>query len=233
MPKNEEEFPILSEDAIFKYVFDKEEEILTKMISDLTDLDYEKLKDNIIIETNETSSNYIDKKNKERDFIIKINNENIISVEINKYGPAGKVIENLYYLFNLLSKEPIYTYKGINDDALTIIQIDISYYVFENDEIIKPLKQCYLTENNPEKIFTKNLKVSILNVEKCHKEYHNNKNKEISNQVRWGELFHCKNINEIPDITKNILTQEESNIIINKLKNKDENEYLIRKYKEY
>ncbi len=51
--------PLLCYDVIFKSVFQNQENILGKMISDITGIDYTLLKDNLILETNELP---IDKK---------------------------------------------------------------------------------------------------------------------------------------------------------------------------
>lgn len=48
---------IVSYDVLFKSLFIGNENILAKMISDITGIEYELLKDNIILETNELPIN--------------------------------------------------------------------------------------------------------------------------------------------------------------------------------
>ena len=72
---------IVSYDIIFKSLFIDNENILAKMISDITGIEYELLKDNIILETNELPINKRNDKFKRCDFILKIGKDNIINLD--------------------------------------------------------------------------------------------------------------------------------------------------------
>ena len=64
--------PLLCYDLIFKSVFSENENILGKMISDITGIDYKLLKDNIILDTYELPISRQYENAKKCDFIIKI-----------------------------------------------------------------------------------------------------------------------------------------------------------------
>lgn len=224
MTKIEEKFPILSEDSTFKAVFANEENILIKMISDITGIKKEIFKDNVILETDETSIKIIDEKARNCDFIIRLHNDNIITIELNKYGNTGEIAKNLYHLFNLFDTEPKYN-EDYEPDPI-IIQISFSYLDLEKYDRIKPLGQYYLIENEPNKIYTKNAKIYELNILKCHNIYHKEDINNIPNYIKWGELLYCKNIEDIPNITKDLLTPQESNLIINKISKEIEKSFI-------
>ena len=58
-----------------------------------------------------------------------------------------------------------------------------------------------------------------MNVVKCNDLYYNCGNKEdIPDYARWGALFYTKDFSEIPSIAKNILTKEEVERIMDKIK---------------
>lgn len=74
---------LLCYDIIFKIVFSIEENILAKMITDIAGIDYQLLIDNIVLKTNKVLINTKNEKVKRCDFIIRINNGNIINLEFN------------------------------------------------------------------------------------------------------------------------------------------------------
>ena len=82
-------------DIIFKSLFIGQENILGKMISDITGIDYKLLKDNIVLETNELPINKRNEKAKRCDFVLTIGNGNIINLELNNYKYAGVKVKNL------------------------------------------------------------------------------------------------------------------------------------------
>ena len=204
---------MLCYDTIFKAVFTEEDNLLAKMVSDITGIDYELLKDNIILETTELPISTKNEKAKRCDFVLRIIDDKIINLELNAYRYNGLIIKNLSYLFQLFTSS---SKKGeeYNDD-LVVMQINLNCY---KDELFKPLSKYLLQEDNTHKIYVKNLAIFDLNVVKCHELYYNLDNKEdIPNYIRWGALIYCNNINDIPDIVEGILTNEERNRIMSKL----------------
>ena len=101
MNQTKEKLPLLCYDTIFKSVFRNEENILGKMISDITGIDYALLKDNIVLETNELPIHQRDEKFKKCDFIIKVDNQMILNLELNRQSHTGLIVKNLSYVFQL------------------------------------------------------------------------------------------------------------------------------------
>ena len=72
---------LLSYDRLFKSVFINQENILGKMISDITGIDYELLKDNLILDVQEMPISRKNEKFKKCDFILRVEDNNIINLE--------------------------------------------------------------------------------------------------------------------------------------------------------
>ena len=92
MNQTKEKLPLLCYDTIFKSVFQNEENILGKMISDITGIDYALLKDNIVLETNELPIHKRNEKFKRCDFIIKVDDQMILSLELNRQSHTGLIV---------------------------------------------------------------------------------------------------------------------------------------------
>ena len=82
-----------------KAIFIGEENILTKMISDITGIEYSLLKNNIRLAINEIPISVKDEKAKRCDFIVKVNDKNIINLKFNSSFYSGMINKNLSYLF--------------------------------------------------------------------------------------------------------------------------------------
>ena len=64
--------PFFMYDISIKSIFVDEVNILAKMVSDITGIDYKLLEDNVVLETNELPVNRMNEKAKKCDFILKI-----------------------------------------------------------------------------------------------------------------------------------------------------------------
>ena len=89
--------PFMSYDTIFKSVFMNNENILAKMIYDITGFSYLLLEDNLALESNEVSIDKFGEKFKRCDFIVRVGPNNIINLELNPNSYPGLVIKNLSY----------------------------------------------------------------------------------------------------------------------------------------
>ena len=185
------------------------------MIADITGIDYELLRDNIILETNELSVERKNEKAKRCDFILRISDDNIINLEINRQSYTGLIVKNLSYVFRLFSTA---FKKGENyNDNLIVTQINLNCFKGEDYEEVKPLSKYHLREDDDNKLYAKNLVIYDLNVVKCHELYYNKRELDIPNYVRWGALIYNNKLSEIPNILKEVVTYEELKIIMGKL----------------
>jgi len=208
--------PLLCYDVIFKSIFVGKENLLAKMVSDITGIDYSHFKDNIMLETNELPISRKNEKAKRCDFILRFNKDNIINIELNSQSYAGLAIKNLSYLFQLFSTS---FKKGDKyNENLIIMQINLNCFKLKDWDQVEPLSKYCLREENSNKIYLKNIAIYELNVVKCHELYYNKKNKEdIPNYIKWGSLIYCSDIKEIPNIVSGIMTLKERNWIMDNL----------------
>lgn len=96
------------------------------MISDITNIDYELLKDNITLETNELPIRRKNEKAKRCDFIVRLDKNNILNIELNRQSHTGLIIKNLSYIFQIFTTNFI---KGENYNSnLQVIQINLNCF---------------------------------------------------------------------------------------------------------
>ena len=200
-------------DIAFKAIFTGEENILAKLVSSITGIDYWDLKDNLIFETNELPISRKNEKTKRCDFILRMNKNNIINLEINTSNYVGKKIKNLAYICSIYSKTTKRS-EEYNDDFITL-QINLDCYEKNKSKI---LEEYLLQEVTSHKVYTNSLSIFNLNVVKCNDIYYNCDNKEdIPDYIRWGALIYTRDFKKIPSIAKNILTKEEVERIMDKI----------------
>ena len=212
---------MLCYDPYFKSLFIGRENILARMVSDITGIDYSILKDNVLLEINELPINWKYEKVKKCDFILRISDDRIINLELNQQSYAGMIVKNFSYLFHLFSSSSI-KYEKYNDD-LIVTQINLNCYKENNND--NPLKKYSLREDDTNKLYVKNVIIYDLNIVKCHEIYYNELKKEkLPNYIKWGALIFNENIEEMPDILASFLSNEEMNCImagIDKLTHED------------
>ena len=84
--------PFMCYDLVMKAIFTNEVNILAKMISDITGIDYEILENNIILETNEMLVNNLKEKAKRCGFILKISKDHNLNLEVKASYYPGYII---------------------------------------------------------------------------------------------------------------------------------------------
>lgn len=206
--------PFMCYDITFKAVFIGEENLLAKMVSDITGIDYKVLENNIILEVNELPINTKNEKAKRCDFILRIDKNNILNLELNGNYYPGLLVKNLSYLCQLFSSE---TKRGEEyNENLLATQINLNCYEENTD---KSLAKYLLQEVDNHYIYSKNITIFAVNVVKCHELYYtlSKEEEDIPNYIRWGALFYNRDIDEVPMIVKNIMTDKERERIMDKI----------------
>lgn len=140
--------------------FRYQENILGKMISDITGIDYNLLKDNIILETNEIPIDTQNEKFKRCDFILKVENNMIINLELNRHSHTGLIIKNLYYVFQVFAAS--FKKSENYDEDFVVMQINLNCYPDKGNKT--ELFKYYLKEEENHQIYYNNLVVYILNI---------------------------------------------------------------------
>ena len=210
---NELILPFLCYDITIKAVFVDEVNILAKMVSDITGIDYKLLEDNVILETNELPISRNKEKAKKCDFILKINEDNILNLEINTSYYPEVVIKNLSYLFGIYSRS---AKKGESyNENILIRQVNLNCYDNEKDKV---LAKYTLLEEESHKLYSNSVAIFDLNVAKCNQVYYNlSKKEEIPNYIRWGALLYNRDFEKIPEIAYGIMTDKEIEIFMDKI----------------
>lgn len=218
---NEMRLPFLVYDISYKAVFTDEEKILAKMVSDITGMDYNILKNNITLETNELPISSINEKAKRCDFIIRIDKDNILNIELNSSHYTGLVIKNLAYLCQIFCRE---TKTGDQyNENLNVMQININCFTKNNNETFKEdnkeiLNEYKIQNVKTKEIYAKNISILTLDIVKCYETYYNLDNKNnIPNYIKWGTLIYNRDFEEIPNIVKGIMTSKERDKIMDKM----------------
>ena len=210
---NELSLPFLMFDISMKAVFIDEVNILAKMVSDITGIDYKLLEDNVILETNELPVSRNNEKAKKCDFILKINEDNIINLEINTSYYPEIIIKNLSYLFGIYSRS---SKKGKDyNENILIRQVNLNCYDNDKDKV---LSKYTLLEEETHKLYSNSVAIFDLNVAKCNEVYYNlSEKEEIPNYIRWGVLLYNRDFEKIPEIAYGIMTDKEIEIIMDKI----------------
>lgn len=218
---NEMRLPFLVYDLAFRAVFTDEAKILAKMVADITGMDYNILKNNITLEATELPISSINEKAKRCDFILRIDKDNILSLELNSSHYTGLVIKNLAYLCQIFSRE---TKAGNQyNENLNVMQLNLNCFTKSNDENFKEADKEILNEYKiqnvkTQEIYVKNISILTLDIVKSYETYYNLGNKEdIPNYIRWGALIYNRVFEEIPNIVNGIMTLKERDKIMDKM----------------
>jgi len=158
------------------------------MISDITGLDYNILKDNIEIKNNNSKP--------QSTFLIEFDKEDNIIIEINKESYARNLIKNIICIFL-----GIETKKEKDDKNIKLIQIHIN----KEKNAKKALSKYRIKEYIKDSDFQNILCIEI-SPQRCKEKYNNNE--EIDNSIKWGVLLQSKTEKEIKEIIDSILTKK-------------------------
>ena len=211
--------PFLCYDVVFKTLFSTHPNLLARLISDITNLSYDLLENNIYLEANELPIERDNEKFKRCDFIVKYNKNSVINIEINQHSYTGLIIKNISYVCNLFSTR--FSKGETYDDNIQVIQININAF---KDTNTRPLTKYYFKEDESNKIYIENINIYALNVVKCYEVYYNNHNNKEDKYIDWGALIYSKTLEEIEEISKNILDEKERMSLmeeINKISSSD------------
>ena len=208
--------PFLCTDVIFKSLFIENPNILGKMISDIADIDYIILKDNIILETNEIPIKRKDERFKKCDFIVRLDPDKVINIEINTSKYKTLKIKNLSYSFELFATN---TSKGEDyNENFKLIQINLNCYRESTKDVL--VEYGLISNDNNHINYIDNYKILMLNIYKAHEIYYNETNREsIPNYIKWGEFLYNEEIDKIPKILDGVLESWECEIVMKKIGN--------------
>lgn len=162
------------------------------MISDITGIHYDLLKNNIDFKQKKRIKNELVKSN----FLIEFDREDNIIISINKDSYARLLISNVVCIFMGIEN------KNDVDEDLRLIQIHLNY----EDNCKKAISRYRITDWGKDGSYRSILCIEI-NPLKCREFYYLNKN--VDNALKWGTIFSCDNIEMLKNILKEVLVEEE------------------------
>ena len=192
----------LSYDAMFRAIFTDNKYLLVKLVKAI--LKYYKInilinEDNIIVKKNELN---IDKYNSKRfvcDYIIKIDEEHDINIELNRNSYYGLHERNITYSFKIYYEHFKIgnTYQEFNKYVL--LQVNFNKYRNPND---KSINRFYLIDiDDVDNMLTNNYSIMNIDIEKCYDLVYNKTNlDEVSELEVWGAIINATYLEDIASI---------------------------------
>jgi len=198
-------------DPIFKSIFMDNPNALASLISSITEIDYNLMKDNITIRANEIPISNKYEKFKKCDFIVSFD-KYIINLEANGFNSKIIKTKNASYAMKVYSENTKISFQY--GSKLVVIRINLNAFSINN----KVLTKYYISDPITGEIYLQNFAFYTLDLEKCYKIFYNTDNKEnISNYVRWGAFLYNEDMSEINNILGDILSSRDKGRLIRKI----------------
>ena len=199
--------PLLCSDVIFKSIFIKHTDVLSKFIYDITGIRL----NNISLVVNELPITRNHEKFKRCDFLIS-NNNYIFNIELNSSYSKTLLIKNTSYIFNLFSSHA--SCGEVYQKDLKIIQININNFSRFHHSML----DYKLLNDNYYYVYLDSLKIYELDIVKCKKMYYNERVRR-RRHIKWGALFSCTSIEEMIPILEDLIPRREMLEMIDDLYN--------------
>ena len=217
---------ILTYDIGFKSVFGRSTELMSRLISTITGINYDLLKDNMILIVNEIPVIKKNEKLKRCDFIVRIGDGGLINLELNRYSNAFSRRKNFSYVTSLYGRR---TTKGTNYELnLLLNQININAYNTGDD--VPPLEIYELREEKSNKVYYKEdiqFKIFELNIAKCYQLYYNESDLRNDPIILLGALLYCASSMEMSKVSSNFFSKKENEIFMDNVKSLYDNSDLL------
>ena len=209
--------------SVFKEIFTKVPNALASLISEIMNIDYFVLHNNIEIERSELEKNGIMNKSTTCDFVVKVDSGFKIDVEINTRKTIGLNERNFLFVSRLYSNMiPRGTkYKDLSN--YKVAQININGFGSYSDKVLTKVMLMDLDSNIPtiESIIIYNFDIA-----KCYKVYYNKSESNIDYNdklIRWGAILYTDNILDIAEIIgDDLMEKEDKETFIKVLRNLEE-----------
>ena len=209
---------------MFKAVFSNNKYILSKLVEAI--LDYYKIdldiKDKeLIIKNNELPLDNYQDKQLICDYIIKIDKNTEINIEVNRSKYIGVTERNLTYSFKIFYDHFKSGDKYDKFNRYTLLQINFNNYSNPNG---KNINRYYMIDiDDIENMLSNSYSLMNIDIASCYKLVYNNDNlKEISDLEKWSAIIGCEYLEDISFILEKGM----------KSMNKEEKEKLIKEIKE-
>ena len=179
---------------MFKAVFSNNKYILSKLVEAI--LDYYKIdldiKDKeLIIKNNELPLDNYQDKQLICDYIIKIDKNTEINIEVNRSKYIGVTERNLTYSFKIFYDHFKSGDKYDKFNRYTLLQINFNNYSNPN---CKNINRYYMIDiDDIENMLSNSYSLMNIDIASCYKLVYNNDNlKEISDLEKWSAIIGCE-----------------------------------------
>lgn len=189
---NNREVPILCRREVFEEVFDGLENILAKMISEVTEIGYGELKNQIVLRRNKDLDVKFVKER--RSYFLTLDDNGVLHLKVNKNSDVG-------WLFK--------------DRDVMFIHLDCVEKEFPKSGV--PLiKIFFKRDNNIANCFGR-LSIVFLDTFWCEKIYQEGSDDNLPDFIKWGTLFQCNDVAKISKILKELLTDKGYSLFMKRL----------------
>ena len=192
----------LSYDAMFRAIFSDNKFLLVKLVKAI--LNYYKIdininEDNLIIKKNELNIDNYNNKRFVCDYIIRIDEDHEINIELNRNPYRGLYERNITYSFKIYYEhfKVGNTYQDFN--KYTLLQVNFNKYRNPNG---KSINRFYLIDiDDADNMLTTNYSIMNIDIEKCYKLVYNKTNlDEVSELEVWGAIINATYLEDIASI---------------------------------
>jgi len=219
--------PRLSYNAMFKAVFSNNKKILFKMIEailEYTKIDIDIKNKDLTIKSNELPLKNYKSKQLICDYIIKLDENLDLNIEINNSLYPGMIERNMTYSFKIYYEHFKSGDKSIKYNKYNLLQVNFNNFNNPNNKTIN--KYFMIDGDDVSNILSKNLCIINIDIESCFNlVYNNTKLEEVSYLERFAGILYCNYLEDISNILGgDILTMEEKENFLNDIKIKASDE---------
>ena len=202
MIKTDKKIPYLMYNAMFKSVFRKNPNILKKLIElvlEENNINLHLENKTLVLKNNELLLDHYKDKQYICDFIINIDKNTDLSIEINRSLYPGLKERNMAYSFNIYYNHFKQGNRYHEFEKYGLIQINFNQFSNPNDKIMNAF---YLMDkDNPLNILSKNLLIIHIDVYKCYESVYNKTSlDEVSKMERLIATLMLTSVTEISNI---------------------------------
>ena len=196
----------LSYNAMFKAIFSNNNFMLSLLIQSV--LDYCNLSINVmnkelIVKNNELSLNNVHDKQLICDYLIKINEDMDLNIEVNRAHYPGLEERNLCYCFKIYCDH----FKAGDDydkfKKYLLVQVNFNNFSNPDNELVKSF---YLLDiAKPKDFLTKNICILNIDIASCEiKFYNKDKLKEMSILEKFGAILKAEYLEDISNVLRSM-----------------------------
>ena len=219
--------PRLSYNTMFKAVFSNNKVILSKLIQSIleyTKIDIDIQGKELIIKNNELPLKNYKSKQLICDYIIKLDEDLDLNIEINNSYYPGMIERNMTYSFKIYYEHFKAGDKAIKYNKYNLLQVNFNNFKNPND---KPINKFYMLDGDDiSNILSKNLCIINIDIASCFNlVYNKTKLRDISYLERLAGMLYCEYLEDISKILGgDILTMDEKEKLLNAIKIKASDE---------